>query len=351
MVLTELLLKIPYRFAWRLSNASNYSFPIVFYCTEYVDYLVFAPIRKHLPELTIVAKNKKVQEILSKKGISSILYPAYPKVVIMARHALHMFPSKKIIKIGMRHGAYNFKKFINAKKYNRFDLFLFTSENEVKSAIDFEINIGVAVGFPKIDELHDNSITNQKILMLKNNLRFDPNKKTILFSATWNKSGISAIEKWYNKLDEFTDKFNVLVTVHPFTEQRIISTIENNSNIYFIKNENINAYLVIADLLVSDTSSIIGEYCTLNKPIITFRIEERGRLNPEIIAMLDEISFRIDDFNELKNMVTKALNDSYKHSEKRIYYSSRMFKNLNGTAGKEAAKVIEEHITSSGITF
>ena len=253
MVVSELLLKIPYSFAWRLANANNYSFPIVFYCTDYVDYLVFAPIQKHLPELTIVAKNKSVQKILADKGISSILWPVYPKVVIMARHSLHKFPSNKIIKIGLRHGAYNFKKFIKASKYNKFNLFLFTSENELENAKHLGIRIGASVGFPKIDKLHDNSFSDSEIFALKNKIALDQNKKTLLFSATWNKSGLSAIEKWHDKLHQLTIKYNIIVTVHSFTEKQYLTKINNTPKLYFIKNENINPYLIMADLLVGDT--------------------------------------------------------------------------------------------------
>ena len=118
MVFSELILKIPYSLAWRLANVKNYSFPIVYYCTDYLDYLVFEPIMRYLPELTIVSKNRKVQSNLFQKGVYSILYPSYPKVVIMARHSFHMFPSSNILKIGLRHGAYHFKQFIDKSKYS-----------------------------------------------------------------------------------------------------------------------------------------------------------------------------------------------------------------------------------------
>ena len=150
MVFSEILYKIPYSIGWRLANSRNYSFPIVFYCSDYIDYVIGSPILKHLPEITIAARNKEVQEDLAEKGISSIILPAFPSLVIMARHAFHKFPSKKVKKIGIRHGAYNFKGFIDSKKYNRFDLFLFTSEAENKEAYDFGINVGKQLDFLKL---------------------------------------------------------------------------------------------------------------------------------------------------------------------------------------------------------
>jgi CDP-glycerol glycerophosphotransferase (TagB/SpsB family) len=351
MVFSELLLKIPYSITWRLANSSLNAFPVVFYCTNYIDFLVFEPIRKYLPELTIVAKNRSVQNTLFEKGVSSILWPVYPKVVLMARHSLHMFPSNKIIKIGMRHGAYNFKKFINSTKYNRFNLFLFTSESELETAKNLGISNGEAIGFPKIDELHNNSITKEIIRTKKNEIGFEENKKVILFSATWNKSSISAIEKWYEKLEILIEDYNVLVTVHPFTEANYISKIKNMPSVYFIENENINIYLAMADLLVGDTSSLIGEFCSLNKPIITFEIEERGRLNPEIIEMLNDISFRVNSFKDLCVLLPRAFENKNLHEEQRKKHTSIMFTNLNGFSGKIAANKIADFIRKEGISF
>ena len=351
MVFSELLLKIPYSIAWRLINSAPYSFPVVFYCTDYLDYLVFEPIKRHLPEMTIVSKNRRVQNILFDKGISSILYPAYPKVVIMARHSLHMFPSKKILKIGMRHGPYNFKSFIDSKKYNIFDLFLFTSETELQNAINHGIKNGVAAGYPKIDDLHNGKHSIESIDELRKSLQFDNEKKVILFSATWNKSGLSALEQWYDKLDALREHYNILVTIHPFSEQKYADAIRNTAGIYFIENENLNRYLLLADLLISDTSSIIGEYCSLDKPIITFKIKETGRLNPDIVNALERISFRVDDFNDLVKTLPKALENSMEQSRDRKLFNNTLFSNLDGNAGKKSAMIIEEFLINHGISF
>jgi len=351
MVFSEYLFKIPYSIAWRLAISHNYSFPVVFYCTDYLDYVIFEPIKKHLPDITIAAKNRSIQKELSDKGISSILLPVYPKVVIMARHALHKFPSKKVIKIGMRHGAFNFKKFIKASQYNKFNLFLFTSQKELKDAEEFGIKCGASVGFPKIDELHNNSITQEQITKVKEELDIANEKPTLFFSATWNNSNLSAIEHWYKKLDLLTDNYNVLVTTHHFMDEKFVSAIKQTDKIHFIEDQNINKYLMIADILIGDTSSIIAEFCSLDKPIVTFKVPLKGRLNPEIVKMLDEISFRINSFEELRKVLPEALINQTLHSEKRKKYNSIMFDNLDGNAGKRAAAEISKCINNEDISF
>ncbi|MCP5060904.1 MAG: hypothetical protein GY936_00360 [Ignavibacteriae bacterium] len=351
MVFSEYLFKIPYSIAWRLANSHNYSFPVVFYCTDYLDYVIFEPIKKHLPDITIAAKNRAVQKELSDKGISSILLPVYPKVVIMARHALHKFPSKKVIKIGMRHGAFNFKKFIKASQYNKFNLFLFTSRQELKDAQEFGIKCGASVGFPKIDELHNNSITQEQIAKVKEELDIVNDKSALLLTATWNNSNLSAIKLWYEKLSLLTENYNVLVTTHHFMDKSFVDVIKQTDNVHFIADQNINKYLLTADILIGDTSSIIAEFCSLDKPIITFNISLQGRLNPEIVKMLDEISFRVNSFDELQNILPVALKNKTLHSEKRKKYNSIMFDNLDGNAGKRAAEEILKCINDEDISF
>jgi CDP-glycerol glycerophosphotransferase (TagB/SpsB family) len=305
---------------------------------------------RYLPELTIVSKNRKVQSDLFQKGVYSILYPSYPKVVIMARHSFHMFPSSNILKIGLRHGAYHFKQFIDKSKYNRFDLYLFTSDKELEEAQKLGIKNGIAVGFPKIDDLHNGNLNENEIKKLKKSLSF-VHDKTLLFTATWNKSGMSAVDLWYDKLKILSNDYNILVTLHPFTESKYVEKLKNEKYLYFIENENVNPFLKIADLLIGDTSSIIGEFCSLDKPIITFKISTQSRMNPEVMSALDSISFRVSDFEELRRTLPVAFEKPDIHSKERLKFNSLIFSELDGRAGQRAANSITDFLEKRGISF
>ena len=99
MPVFDLIFKVPYSISWRLANSRNYSFPVIFYATSLKEYELFEPIRKNLPELSIVAENRSIQEELLNNGLMSILRPVYPKVLITIKDSKYKFPSKKIIKI------------------------------------------------------------------------------------------------------------------------------------------------------------------------------------------------------------------------------------------------------------
>ncbi len=339
--LSYYLLTIPYTFIWKVLTIFRKQKQIHFYCDAYLDYVIFENVRPYLSEIKIVAKNKKVQKELVNYGIESILWPTFPDVIIMTRHAFHKFPSKRIKKLALNHGAYHFKNFIKAKRYNAFDMFLFTSEHEVQKAKDFGITCAHSGGYPKLDSFWF-ADTDEKVKDLKNRLKFNNDKANILFTATWDSSEMSAVDKWHNKLAELTDEYNVMVSLHPFTSQDYVLSIKKTKDVFYIEDSKNYLYLKLADLMITDTSSIIAEFCALDKPIITFSVKESERLTPHITKLIKEVSFQIDDFSVLKKTIKHALKNPQEKSPQRQKYNKIMFDELDGMHGKKAAsKFIE----------
>ena len=336
----------PYWLGWKLNYRSKDKPIIDFYCDNITDFVCFKKILPHYPNIRVVAKNKQLQAELRNYNISSTIYPSYPDGVIMCRHSAWRYPLKQITKIGMRHGPYHFKDFIKAKNYNDFDLYLFTSPTEASQAKELGINNGVGIGFPKLDDAFDGTITREQLLKLKEELKLNFQKATIIFSATWSKSNYSAILKWYDKLDKISNQYNILVTVHEWTPSSIKESLKNNKEINYIEDKNILPYLMIADLMVGDVSSIIAEFTALDKPVITFKIPVGGRISDEIVEMLDEITYRVDSFTEMQTTINKILTSTEDiHQEKRKFYNERMFGELDGKAHLRAKEVIDSCLT------
>lgn len=349
MVFSELLIKIPYKIISLFNNKILNKKEVCFYADSALDYVIFKNIHKHIPGIKIVSKNRKVQSELMEQGVSSDLYPVFPYVLLMARHSLHKFPDNSIIKIGMRHGAYHFKEFINPEKYNAFDLFLLTSQSEVMQARETGINSAVSGGFPKIDDLFD-----EKYIIKAEHFKkktFNNNKPVLLFTATWENSGLSAVDKWYDKLDLLTEKYNLMITLHPWVSDKKQEIIKNTKNVYFIKDRNTAHYLLAADIMIADTSSIIAEFNSLDKPVITFRISKKGRLPQEIIDMLEEMTYRIDNFFELEKMIRIALEKPDELSSARVKYNKIMFHQPFGNHGGFAAEIISDFLKEKGISI
>jgi len=342
MVFTYYLYKYPYKLAWYLLKFLNKNSGVVAYCADPLDYIVLKPVLFNLPDIPVIAKNRRTVAYLQKQGISCNRLPCFPRAVIMGRHAAHKFPEEKIVKIGFRHGAYYFKAFANAKYYNAFDLFFLTCQKEVEEAVKTGIEPARAIGFPKLDPVFNGSINEQVIKSVSNRANLNPGKKTIIFTATWDKSGMSAIHRWIDKVHNFTNAYNVLITVHPWTSKKYLNRLKKTDGVFFIQDPDVLPYLVIADVLVGDTSSIIAEFCVMDKPIITFKVAETKRSVPEITQLLKEISIQVESVNELQNAIEYSFKNPGERSKERQKASQMMFDQLDGQAGKRAADIIKK---------
>ncbi|MDM8161994.1 CDP-glycerol glycerophosphotransferase family protein [Labilibaculum sp. K2S] len=342
MVLTYYIVKFPYKMVWNFLNLIKKRTDIVFYCANELDLEIFKNVQRHLNPIPVVAKNRSLQKKLLKKGINAKLMPVFPKGVIMCRQACYLFPESKIVRIGISHGAYHFKPFANVKGHNMFNQFHFTSSKEVEEARLIGITSGVGLGFPKMDDAFNGTYSEEVLGKLKEELNIDPNKKTVLFSATWDGSQMSAVHEWYNKLSNFTSEYNVLVTLHVWTSKKYKSVIKNTPGVNYIESQDITPYIMISDICVGDTSSILSEMSALYKPIVSFKVPFVKRTVLEVREIIKSISFQIEKVSELDEMLEYACQNINQKEIGQEVANKRMFETLDGRAGERVAnKIIE----------
>lgn len=325
---------------WKLVQLFKKNPELVVYCADPLDYVVLQPVIDHLPEAIFLAKNKKTAGYLKTQGIVCRRMPSFPRAVIMCRHAAHKFPVQEIIKIGFRHGAYHFKSFAKARYYNSFDCYFVTSKTEEKLAREHGITTTIAIGFPKLDPLFDGTFNEATRNACKKLARIDATKQTILFTATWDKSGMSAIEKWIHRIHQLTAKYNILVTVHPWMSKKYLRKLRRMEGIFFIENPDVLPYFLIADVMAGDTSSILAEFCVLDKPIITFKTTPGKRTDPELEELIQQFSTQIENFDELESALEFDLKNPGHKSPDRKAATKMMFDDLVPGAGKRAAEQI-----------
>lgn len=340
MVPAYYLFKLPYTLVWHIKHRLGKTEDVVLYCANILDYQIFAPVQKYLKPLPVVAKNRKAQQELANIGVTATQLPCFPKGVIMCRQAAYRFPATSIKKIGMRHGAYHFKPFANADSYNLLDRFFMTSSTEVKQAEDAGILCGVAVGYPKLDPAFDGSIDASALTTIRQKLKLDANKKTLLFTATWDNSGLSAVSQWAHKLAPLVQRYNVLVTVHPWTDSRHINNICHTPGVHYLGSRDILPHIMIADVCIGDASSILAECCALDKPMITFKMPEGKRTVPHVHKMIREFSLQIEHVHELGGAIKQCLAAPNAKQAQRAEANRIMFDQLDGLAGRRAANEI-----------
>ena len=328
MVLSGILLKPFYSFTWSLLNIFKPRENTVFYCHTPVDMEMWLPVQKYLKALPIVTDKAKTAKALKKQGFNCKRMPVFPKAVIMCRVAAHKFPSDKVIKIGMNHGAYHFKKMTSAANYRPFTLFFFSSKSDLANAEAAGVTCGKAVGYPKLDPYYN-------FKKLKSS-----NKPIIVFTATYDKSGMSAIHLWVDKLGLLTEKYDIYVTLHPWMSRKYVKIIKNTEGVKLIEEESPLKYIAESDVCIGDTSSILAECCALDKPIITWKVPTSERTVPEIEEILATCTWQIATFEELEPAIERCLAHPEKLQEERKEASAIFFDELDGKAGFRVANEI-----------
>ena len=340
MVFSYYLLKYPYSLMWSMQRLLGRGDYYAAYCGDVMDYHIMEPVLKYLPELKIISKDKKVQAALAALGVKSTLLPAFPRGVLMCRLAGHKFPADGMKKIGMRHGPFHFKALSDKANYNIFDHFIFTSEHEAELAAKAGIINGEGIGYPKLDKAFDGKISTCFLDNLSAQLGLSPEKRTLLFTATWEGSQMSAIDKWFDRLTELKDDYNLLVSLHPWTGESYREKVKNTAGVHYIESYDTTPYIMLADICIGDTSSMLGECCALDKPMITFRMNNAGRMVDYVIEMLERISVRIERFEEISGAIASCDARAEEMSRERETANELMFSNLDGSAGKKVADFI-----------
>ena len=329
MVASYYLIKPFYSLCWRILNLISPRRETVFYVHSAIDLQNWLPVQKYLTQIPLVSDKAHTRKELREMGYQVRPLPVFPKAVIMCRVATHKFPSRKVIKIGMTHGAYHFKRMPKAESYYPFSLYLFTSQQDLANARKIGVTCGKVGGFPKLDPY----------LPPPSPSPHPEGKEKLLFTATYAASGMSAIQLWLDRLGELTDAYEVYVSLHPWMDKAIKARIAAMPNVTYV-HDNPLPYIAIADVCIVDSSSVIGEICALDKPMISFILHPSPRSVPEIAEILDKCSIRISTFAELPAAIERALQAPAEFQAARAEANALFFNCLDGLAGKRSA----EHI-------
>lgn len=132
----------------------------------------------------------------------------------------------------------------------------------------------IVTGLPRNDRLYHASKDEIKRLRKKFNIPED--KKAILYAPTWRDSNdggkhysiVPPID-WKKWERELGDKYVLLLRTHPYTTEAM--NVDFND---FLRDctsyPDVNDLMLAADILISDYSSTILDYCILDRPIVCF---------------------------------------------------------------------------------
>ena len=207
-------------------------------------------------------------------------------------------------------GPYFTNKFLELKnKYKNFDV--------------------IETGWPKLDKyfkIKDNCSKYRNELLSKNKSKY-----IILYAPTFSPKLTSAPHLLNDIKSLAKNKsYTILLKFHPLMDiawvKKYKSLANKNENIIFKNDSDITNFLIISDLLISDTSSVVYEFILLNKPVITFR------------NISDNIHWKnLIEYRNLENEITDCIkNDIYFKLRKEIIKKYHPYRD-----GKSAQRMVE----------
>lgn len=227
---------------------------------------------------------------------------------------------------------------------NYFDLYLtqgpyFTTKFKVfaEKHLNFKV---IETGWPKLDVYGKNlnTYTEEKEQLLnqykaEHLVLFAPTFSPRLTSAPYLLSEIERLAK--------DSKYLIYIKFHDLMDPKWIDNYKNlaikTSNIIYQEEKNIVKFLLQADILVSDTSSVIYEFLLLDKPAISFN------------SISDNIQW--DDtksYTKLKERIVDNLNnDPFADQRKIVNQQYHPYK--DGKSAKRMVMAVENYIQENGV--
>lgn len=167
-------------------------------------------------------------------------------------------------------------------------------------------------------------------------------KKIILFAPTFSPSLTSAPFLENELADLATNKsYLIIIKFHDLMSEELISKYkkfaDKINNVLFVDERNIIKYLLISDLMISDTSSAVYEFLLLDKPVITFK-------NSSKFSKWDNSL----TYHELSKKVEKnLLDDPFKSHRKEIFNEYHPYN--DGKSAKRMVDATEDYIEKYGV--
>ena len=226
--------------------------------------------------------------------------------------------------------------------------------NFVRSgALDANSNAARLVGMPKVDCLVDGSLSRNAVL---EKLGIDPNRQVVLYAPTW--SAHSSLVTMGAELVEnlVAAGYAVIVKLHDRSHDpqhansggvnwvARLGQLLRDSGGHLATSSNSSPYLVAADVLVTDHSSVGFEYLLLDRPVVRIEVPEllaEANVNPEYVELLAEVSTTIRSASDVAGAVERSLADPARKSEARRAVATDLF-HCPGQATSNAVKELYE---------
>ena len=177
----------------------------------------------------------------------------------------------------------------------------------------------------------------------KNKLLLEHNKKYLVLYAPTFSPSLTSLPFLKEGLANLSKQRDVLIILklHPLTKQEWANEYKTIAKEYpdilWVDDHNVTKYQIMADVMISDTSSTIYEFLLLDKPVITYKAVAK-----------DKFWIDIDAPDKLPEAFDKALNDAqYKDMRKWVIANYDPYN--DGTVCRNMLYAVHDYINRNGV--
>ena len=218
-------------------------------------------------------------------------------------------------------------------------------------------------GIPKLDPFFWDGFYNKSEIIKTSGL--DPKKKTVLFAPSYKPSCIKYVQE---RIADLLPEYNLIIKLHPYSWQGKYAPhsqhkfyeklAKKHQDVILIDKDDfdIYPYLIVADTMISDTSSVINEFLALGKHGIIY-VLPHDKLNHSDgmpVLSIDPKKWLVGAFPQMhkpENLISaveSALSPTNEMKSKLEEYKSYFFNGLDGNSGKrvkiEIDKLMEKYV-------
>jgi len=251
--------------------AKQYSVPIILPLTRYcrarnIEYALFV--------------SQKVREILPAEWQEDLIFDNRKSAAAFNPDFV-LCPGNFVdfrlpgIKVQLFHGL-GVEKESHYKIRHFFDIYCtsgpFVTERFRKLQEKYKYFLVEETGWPKVDYIlkYDNTGLRQKY-------DIPEDKTVVLYAPTFSQKMESASELLPHLKNTIRENEIWIMKFHELMDKHVIEQIEkvDSGNIRVIETYDVTPLLHLADVMVSDTSSVIYEFMVLDKPVVTYKTQSR----------------------------------------------------------------------------
>ena len=213
----------------------------------------------------------------------------------------------------------------------------------------------IDTGFAKLDPVVNGTLTPLDI----KSLGLDPSKKTILYAPTFYPSSLEKMaKKWPLEFNEY----NIILKPHYFSltkpgykkHKQLLEAWATFDNVYLapVEEVNLNPFIQVADIMISDASSAIFEFTALNKPVVwcdfyqlrwayrgIFKFRFKRRMDEDLYKYAD-IAAHAKSYSQLKNIVDDQVSNPDLFESQRLSYTSELAGVVDGKCSLRIANYL-----------